>query len=477
MTRSSSAVRLGAKAVSLLASIAVASPVVAQSAPASRESQADAILSWALKNGPYPGVSVAIEQHGQIVYRKGAGYADLEKKVPVTPDIRFPIGSITKSFTCLSVLQLTAKGEINLDRPVGGYLHDLSAPDSGVLIRQLLNHTSGIPNYTNLPNFPQAPSMTMTRKDVEDMFSAQPLLFGGGASFNYSNSDTFLLGLVVEKASGEPYDRYVRTHVLEPFGMTRSGFDAHDDGAPDRARGYQWTGQAFKPAILYNYQVPFSAGALVSTPTDLLKYRRGVFGPQTSPAVRDLVLTRRPMNDGTPNPYAFGCLVVTSMEGHAKITHAGDIYGFAADYAYYPDDDLTIAVTTNDQGAKFPPISIERKLARVFLGLPPLTVVDLSLPADVAQPLVGDYKVGNFKVGFDDVGLVYKAGVMNLSVGGVGSGAPLVPLRYQGDGRFISSEDDESWIDVKADADGAESLVLHFSEGAIAARKAPPKQG
>jgi D-alanyl-D-alanine carboxypeptidase len=475
MIRPTSAARQSATALCLLACVATgfrAAPAAAQdSAAPSRRSQADAILDWALKTGPYPGVSVAIEQHGAVVYRKGAGYADLEKKVPVTPDIRFPVGSITKSFTCLSTLQLVAKGDVDLDRVAGDYLPDLPAPDRGVKLRFLMNHTSGIPNYTDLPDFPAVPPKGMTGKQVEDMFTAQPLLFTSGASFNYSNSDTFLLGLIVAKVSGLPYDKYVETHVLEPFGMTRSGFDAHDDGAADRARGYQLTKDGFRPSTPYEYAVPFSAGALVSTPGDLLKYRRGVFGPKTSPAVRDLVLTRVAMSDGTPNPYALGCLIVTNMEGHRKITHAGDIYGFAADYAYYPDDDLTIAITANNQGAKFPPISIERKLARVFLGLPAPDILDRPVSAEVGQRLAGDYKVGDFKLGFDKIGLVFKDGVLNLSIGGVGSGAPLTPLRYQGDGRFVSSADDESAIQFKAEADGGESLVLHFYEGAIPAKK------
>jgi D-alanyl-D-alanine carboxypeptidase len=447
---------------------------VADARPADpRAAQADAILGDALNAGPYPGISVAIEQHGKVVYARGVGYADLERKVPVTPAVRFPIGSITKSFTCLSVMQLTAKGGIDLDKTAGDYLPDLPTPTRSVKIRQLLNHTSGIPNYTDLPEFPLSKSVAMTRQQVVGYFASKPLLFAPGTMFNYSNSDTYVLGLIVEKVSGQPYDQYVRRNVLEPFGMAHSGFDARDDGAAGRARGYRLTKEGFKPSEVYDFEIPFSAGALVSTTPDMLGYRQGVFGPKTSQKVRNLVLEQDPMADGTPNPYALGCLVAANFEGHRKITHAGDIFGFAADYAYYPNDDLTIAIATNTQGAALPPVSIEHRLARVFLGLPAFRPVDMSVPAGLGEALNGDYTVGNFRMGFERLGFLFRDGALSAYVGGLKGGAPPLPLRYQGDGRFVSSVDDEQSIDFRRAADGSVDVVLHMYEGAIAAHKPP----
>ena len=134
--------------------------------------------------------------------------------------------------------------------------------------------------------------------------------------------------------------------------MTETGFDAHDDGAANRARGYNLTADGFGPAPLYDFEIPFSAGSIVSTSGDVLKYRKGVFGPGASPAVRKLIL-RHVALPNQPNPYALGCLIETNFEGHRKISHSGDIFGFAAHYAYYPDDNLTIAILTNTQSAAF----------------------------------------------------------------------------------------------------------------------------
>jgi CubicO group peptidase (beta-lactamase class C family) len=441
---------------------------------ASRETRADAIIAEAMRAGPIPGVSVAIEQDGKNVYQKGFGYADLERQIPVTQETRFPVGSITKSFTGLAVMQLVNAGKVDLDRPAGVYLPDLPEPDRSVSVHHLLNHTSGIPNYTDLPNFPMANPVGMTRQQVIAYFDTLPLQFPSGTRFSYTNSGAYLLGLIVESASGQSYDRYVIDHVLTPFGMTETGFDAHDDGATNRARGYKLTADGFRPAPLYDFEVPFSAGAIVSTSGDLLKYRGGVFGPATSPAVRKLIL-RHVALPNQPNPYALGCLIETNFEGHRKITHSGDIFGFAADFAYYPDDDLTIAILTNTQSAAFPPLTIEHKLARVFLGLPAPRLVDLPIPADLGARLSGDYEVGAVRFGFDTLRLVHKDGQLALSVGGVTSGAPLLPLRYQGDGRFVSAVDDEHVLIFKPELDGSVDLDMLYYDGSTTATKPAPK--
>src|SRR4029450_5697038 len=193
-----------------------------------------------------------------------------------------------------------------------------------------------------------------------------------------------------QASGGQSYDQYVTTHVLKPFGMNQTGFDAHDDDAADRARGYRLTPDGFERAPLYDFEVPFSAGSVVSTTGDLLGERQGVFGSKSDAAVRKLVLSHDALASGQANPYALGCLVATDLDGHRKITHAGDIFGFAADYAYYPDDDLTTPILTNSHSARYPPITIEPRLARVYLGLAPPALVDLAVPADIGSHLAGN---------------------------------------------------------------------------------------
>jgi hypothetical protein len=202
-----------------------------------------------------------------------------------------------------------------------------------------------------------------------------------------------------------------------------------------------------------------------------LKYREGVFGPDTSPDVRKLILTHVDL-PSQPNPYALGCLVEGEFDGHHKISNAGDIFGFGADYAYYPDDDLTIAILTNNQSAAFPPITIEHRLARVFLGVPAPKIVDLPVPADLGDKLAGDYAVGAFRFGFAAMGLTVKDGHAALTIGGLGSGGPTLPLRYQGDGRFVAAADDEHLMIFSVQPDGSVKMDMHYYDGVIGATKA-----
>ncbi len=461
--------------VAVLALLGLMAYAEANAAPTDveRDRATDAIIETALKDGPFPGISIAIEQRGEVVYSKGFGFADLERKTPVTPAIRFPIGSITKSFTCLSMMQLVNKGAVDLNKTAGHYLPDLPAPSRGVKVRNLLNHTSGIPNYTDLPEFPMNKPVALTRAQMLAYFAAKPLQFTSGTRFSYTNSGTYLLGLIIEKQSGQSYDQYLTTHVLKPFGMSRTGFDAHDDGAADRARGYRLTADGFARAALFDFEIPFSAGAIVSTTGDLLKYRQGVFGPQGDAQVRKLILTRDALAGGEANPYALGCLIETDLDGHRKITHAGDIFGFAADYAYYPDDHLTIAILTNSDSARFPPITIEHRLARLYLNVTPPTRLDLPVPVDLGDRLAGNYAVGVFRFGVDTLGFVFKDGRLAMRIGGVGSDGPLLPLRYQGDATFVSAIDDEHVIVFEQNRD-AINLSMHYYEGVIGASKRAP---
>jgi CubicO group peptidase (beta-lactamase class C family) len=298
-------------------------------------------------------------------------------------------------------------------------------------------------------------------------------MFKPGTRFSYSNSGTYLLGLVIEKVTGQDYETYVKTKFFGPFGMTNSSVYDWRKIVKGRAKGYKFGKDGFQNAQRYDPLVPFSAGVILSTPGDLLKYRHAVFSSKlVSDKVRAQITTRETLADGTAFPYALGCLLVFDFEGHKKIGHAGDIFGFAAQYAYYPDDDVTIILTTNHDGAAFPPSTIERKIARHVLGIAAPAIKDLPLD-DAARKVAGDYQVGAMRFGVDVLGFVVKDGKLNLSFGGAKSGAPLLPLRYQGDNKFVSTRDDENTFVFKPAAGGATTLEMTFYEGAFTATKAP----
>jgi CubicO group peptidase (beta-lactamase class C family) len=435
------------------------------------EQRLDGILSQATADGGKPGIAVAIQRGTQVIYSKGFGYADVEHRVPVTPDTVFPIGSITKTMTGLAITQLVAAGKVDLDAPAGKYVPGLPAPARDALVHHLLNHTSGLVNYTELPEFPRGAERPVTRDEVVSWFAAKPLQFEPGTRYNYTNSGTFLLGLIIENVTGQPYDEYVRQHVFTPFGMQHTSMSGWQTLVDHRARGYQRGKTGLVNAPRYDPMIAFSAGAVMSTTADMLKYRAGVFAGNTTPAsVRERLHRLDRLRDGTLVPYSLGCLVHVTLDGHRRIMHSGDISGFSAHYSYYPDDDTTLVVLTNsDSGA--PPVSLEARLARVVLGIAEPRRDEVPLPESLGQSYAGDYTMGPITFGFTRMGFKYQNGALHAVFGG--AEGPSLPLKYLGDGKFISTMDNEHTFEFKR-AGNQRRLVTHFYGGEFTASSPAP---
>ncbi|TPE61371.1 beta-lactamase family protein [Sandaracinobacter neustonicus] len=443
-------------------------PASAFAVPADAAARADASVKALMEQGPFPGVAVAVAQNGKIIYSRGFGVADRATGAPVLPDTRFPIGSITKPMTCLSVLQLAAKGKIDIDAPVGRYLPDVPAPSRDVPLRNLMEHSSGILNYLQNPDFPYNKPVGLSRADMLGYFAAKPLRFTPGSQFDYSNSNTFLLGLTIEAVTGAGYDEYVRANVFRPFGMTSSDFGER----PDRAKGYLTRAGAVRDGTPYDWLVPFSAGAVVSNTTDLIRFADGLFGAATPDSIRAAALSGDRLADGSPNIYLKGCLIEGELDGVRKYSHAGSIYGFSSHLARYPDKGLTVTVLTNAQGENFPALTIEQAVARAFLNLPEPDQRPTAFDAAEAEWIGGSYVITNRRMGFDKLFIFPSDGQLLLSYGPQGSGAPTIVLNRLGEGRYVSSKDPAQLFGFRRNADGSVDLALRYYEGAIPMRKA-----
>ncbi|MCG2840633.1 beta-lactamase family protein [Sandaracinobacter sp. RS1-74] len=443
-------------------------PATAVSPAAAQAARADASMQDILDKGPFPGMAVAVARDGKLIYARGFGVADRQSNAPVLADTRFPIGSITKPLTCLSVLQQVDRGRIDLDSPISRYLPDLPAPSRDATARQLLTHSSGIPNYLENKEFPYNKPTGLSRQDMLGFFAAKPLMFAPGTQFSYSNSNTYLLGLLLEAVTGQSYDSYVADHIFRPFGMTNSDFGAR----ADRAKGYLTRGGSVRDGTAYDWLVPFSAGAIVSSAPDLVRFSNGLFGRQTSADVRNLALSGDLLADGTPNAYRKGCLIAGTMQGQRKYSHPGSIYGFSSHIAYYPDSRLTVVVLANGQGENFPAVTVEHRLARIFLGLPEAGAEARPFDPAEAAWIAGPYAITNRRLGFDRLHFVAKDDGLYLSYGGATSGAPLIPLQPLGNGRYASSIDPEQQFRFARGADGAVSLILNYYDADFPMRKA-----
>lgn len=237
--------------------------------------QLDQLLTARFKpNGP--GCEVLVAKHGQIVYQKAFGLADLEFSVPLQPDMVFHLGSITKQFTAVAILQLAEQGKLSLQDSIQKFIPDYPAKGHTITIEHLLTHTSGIKDY--MPFHTDKAFLErwdVTPKQLIDTFKNDPLDFEPGTRFAYSNAGYYLLGYIIEKISGKTYQNYITDNILRPLDMTRSYFDTAGIVIPKRVKGYRQDGAVYKNADYWSPSMEYAAGGLISNTGDLFKCNRG----------------------------------------------------------------------------------------------------------------------------------------------------------------------------------------------------------
>ncbi|PYP53783.1 MAG: serine hydrolase, partial [Gemmatimonadetes bacterium] len=215
--------------------------------------------------------SVLVAQDGKVLLDKGYGSANLEWDVPDSPQTKFRLGSLTKQFTAAAILLLEERGKLRTDDLVAKYLPDAPAGWAKITIRNLLTHTSGIPNFTSFPDYATTEATPTTPEQLVARFRDKPLNFQPGEQWEYSNSGYVLLGYLLEKISGQRYQDFVRDNLFAPLGMTESGYDSHAAIILHRASGYSPGANGPVNAGYIDMSIPFSAGALYSTTEDLLR--------------------------------------------------------------------------------------------------------------------------------------------------------------------------------------------------------------
>ena len=440
---------------------------------ADRKAAISQLIEAFKEGGGYTSITVLIDQQGHTLYSDSVGMADIEQERPAAANSAYAIGSITKSFTALAIQQLAEAGKIDPEQPVSAYLPDYTGPGKVALVRQLLDHTSGIPNYTNdIPGLPDKLRRSeFSREDMVSHFADLPLQFKPGEKFNYTNSGYYLLGLIIEKVSGLDYYEYLEQNVFAPLDMQNSYSGNSADIIPWRARGYDADESGLINATPWWYLVPYAAGSLIMTAEDLVKYRRGVFHSDAfSPALRKLLTETHPLADGTHNFYAQGGLILSTFEGHEKVSHSGDIWGFAANHAYYPDDDLTIVILTNRQVDAPSVVSLEQKIAREVFGVAQPEVLDLEVEQAELDRIQGDYHLHPFIFGPSTYGFVGQDGKLLIKFGGLETEGPALPLKSQGNGRYLLAFDDEwsfQFDDAQGQAGAFSSTARDGTFGAI----------
>lgn len=353
------AVLSGALLVLILQSYAFAQkpkPLAQPSSP--KVAKIDEVMTLANKYRLFNG-SVLVAEHGKVIYRKGLGLANMEWDIPNTPETRFRLGSITKQFTATLILQLAAQGKIKLDGKLSDYLPDYRK-DIGdkVTVHQLLNHTSGIPSYTGLPGFFQDVSRNPYKVDeFVKKYASNDLEFEPGSKFSYNNSGYFLLGAIIERVTGKPYEQVLKENIFEPLGMKNSGYDHFDALIQKRAIGYQKTPDGYVNAPYLDMSIPYAAGSLYSTVEDLYLWDQALYADSVlSTTSKELMFKPNLSN------YAYGWTITkTSFDANVPvITHNGGINGFSTTIIRFPaEKNLIVMLDNTAQGGSIDRISVE----------------------------------------------------------------------------------------------------------------------
>ncbi|MEZ4416029.1 MAG: serine hydrolase domain-containing protein [Gemmatimonadota bacterium] len=337
-----------------------------------------------------PGVSVAVVRGADTLLMRGYGMVDLEWSVPTPEDASasYEIGSVTKQFTAAAVLQLVEQGKLDLDADVSEVLPEFDTRGHRVPVRRLLDHTSGIKGYTEMPVFGELVAKKLPRDTLVSLVEAEPFEFEPGTAQIYNNSAFFLLGLIIEKASGQSYEDYVREHFFAALGMRDSYYCSERDVHAHAAHGYDGGPTGLRKKGYLDHTWPFAAGSLCSSARDLVTWNRALHGGRVlSAASYREMTTPRPLLDGTAIQYGMG-LGISERAGHRLIAHGGGINGFLSEGRYFPDDDLIIVVLQNSAASPAPGVLAGAFEDLVLGPVPEPRAVALDVDLDA---LVGDY--------------------------------------------------------------------------------------
>lgn len=306
------------------------------------------VLALAHKYRQFNG-SALVAENGKVIYKGAFGSANMEWNIPNTADTKFRLGSITKQFTATVILQLVEQGKIKLDAKLTDYLPEYRK-DTGdkVTIHHLLTHTSGIPSYTSQPGFFENVSRNPYKVDeFVKKYASGDLEFEPGSKYFYNNSGYFLLGAIIERVTGKPYEQVLKANIFDPVGMTNTGYDHHDTIISKRASGYRKTLDSYTNAPYLDMSIPYAAGSLYSTVEDLYLWDQALYTDKLL-SMQSKALMYKPFLE----EYGYGWVVTNASfkqndQPVQVITHDGGINGFTTTIVRFPKEKHLIVMLDN----------------------------------------------------------------------------------------------------------------------------------
>ena len=352
------------------------------------------VAAEALADDDAVGLSIAVGVGERIVFAGGYGLAELEHGVAAERDTLFRIGSVTKQLTAALVLQRVEEGRLDLDASIAEHLPELDLQGRTVTVRQLLNHTSGLPSYTDLGSeWLDKVSLDLTHEELFDLVEGKPFDFEPGEGWHYNNTGYYVLGMLLERLENpggrvrirDRYERLVRRELAEPLGLEHTRYGSNRQVIPGRAQGYAGLFALENDRLIAMGQ-PGAAGGLLSTARDLVVWQQALVGGRVVSAESYAQMIRPTvLPDGTDTGYGFG-LRASEQDGVRTVGHGGGIFGFNSMLTYVPESRLHVAVLSNSEGCNSGEWA--RRLVAALTGAAPLEA-PIEPDPDYASPRLG----------------------------------------------------------------------------------------
>ena len=406
---------------------------------------------------------VLVERSGKVIFEHAYGFANTEQQLPNTLDTKFRIGSITKTFTAIVIMQLEGQGRLALTDSVCKYIDECPPGWAEIKLHHLLSHSTGIFNYTKVDNIEALFASPQTQAQVLARFIHEPLAFAPGKRFEYSNSNFRLLGLVIEKVTGQTYEAALHERIFEPLGMHDTGISHDWAKTPQAATGY-WQSRegTFGIAPIVDGSWSFADGGIYSTVGDLKKLSDALD--------RETLLPRATLERmWTPvhEEYGYGWSThkISRLTFNRRVvSHGGSLPGFLSQFQRVVDDDLTLVVLTNS--ARSSPPRVAAELGSIVLGekfVPSYERESVKLSDEVLRKYAGQYEVD---------GQTWTLSVSNgRLLAHSDRGGPQVELVPESDETFFMRDSEGDLTAVKNARGEVTGLMLTGGDTAVLANK------
>ena len=337
-----------------------------------------------------PGCAVLVAKDDQVIYEKGFGVANIELNVPMRPEMVFRIGSMTKQYTAIAILQLVEQGKISLQDSLQKFIKSFPYKGHTITIENLLTHTSGIKDYEQLDaHIPNAIRVEFSPKTIIDSLANLSLDFIPSTKYNYSNSNYFLLGYIIEQISGKAYKDYLKENIFKPAGLSATYYDSPTQIITNRVSGYSKDSSAYHNVDYISMSLVYSAGALLSNVTDLFRWHQALYTYKlVKKETLEKAFTSFMLSDGKLAEYGYGWFI-KDWHGEKSIAHGGAIDGFRSMEMYFPNQNIFMTALFNSDNDDF--LNLFDNMTALVLGKPANSYKDLKLSDDTLNTYVGTY--------------------------------------------------------------------------------------